>query len=493
MNRAGLCYAVIRADNFALQALRRGDPGLVGQAIALTREAGRTAVIGEVSAEAAGIEPGLPVELAIARCPGLRLCARDPALEVEAQRMLLAAACALAPRVESTAAGCCTVDLAGADAERLPGALRRQAAELAALGLPVHIGVGTTPWLASLASRGRAGLPSLQTVCIIEDTPAFLAPLPLAWAEPSPAQAELFLRWGLRTFGELTAIPKAEISRRWGAEGEAIWERAAGETVRVLRPVTPARTFAAEWDYEPPVEAMEPLFFRLRRFAERIALELRGASLVAERLALTLRLEDDGEYRREFRLPEPSGDVESWLRVLQAHLETVRTEARVEGVRLVASPARPSLKQDGLFDTGLADPHAFWENLARLGALVGSDRVGTPVAAASYRPDAFTLEKPIESVPPPEPAPVHPPRGLTLRRFRPPCPVLVVWGEGRPLALAEPFRGEVRAARGPWRLSGEWWQPGGWEVEVWQVELAAGGIYQLAHDGTGWRVEGMLD
>ena len=105
----------------------------------------------------------------------------------------------------------------------------------------------------------------------------------------------------------------------------------------------------------------------MRRFAERIALELRGAGLAADRLALTLILESEGEYRREFRLPEPSVDVDCWLRVLDAHLAGVRTDARVAGVRLVANPARPALKQDGLFDTGLVDPHAFWENLARLG------------------------------------------------------------------------------------------------------------------------------
>ena len=505
MKPEGLRYAVIRGENFALQALRRGDPALAGQPLAWTTRAGREEVIAEVSAEAAGIAPGLPVELALARCPGLLLRARDPAQEVEAQRMLLAAAFALSPCVESTAAGCATIDLQGADAERLPGALRRQAAELAGLGLPVRMGVGATPWLASLASRalasssslvcpaGSACPPYLDPVCIVEDIKAFLAPLPLAWAEPTPAQAELLVRWGLRTFGELTAIPSAEISRRWGAEGEAIWARAAGETLRVLRPVAPARTFAAAWDYDPPVESVEPLLFRLRRFAERIALELRGAGLVAERLALTLRLEDDAEHRREFRLPEPSGDVESWLRVLHSHLETVRTAARVAGVRLVATPARPALKQDGLFDTGLADPHAFWENLARLGALVGSERVGTPVAGASHRPDTFTLEKPVESIPPAEPPPVHPPRGLTLRRFRPAYPVLVATCSGRPTALAEPFPGEVCAARGPWRLSGEWWQPGSWEVEIWQVGLAGGGIYQLAQGEGGWRVEGVLD
>ena len=44
----------------------------------------------------------------------------------------------------------------------------------------------------------------------------------------------------------------------------------------------PARSFAAEWLDEPPIESLEPLLFRLRCFAERVALELRGLQLAVE-------------------------------------------------------------------------------------------------------------------------------------------------------------------------------------------------------------------
>jgi hypothetical protein len=47
--------------------------------------------------------------------------------------------------------------------------------------------------------------------------------------------------------------------------------------------------------------------------------------------------------------------------------------------------------------------------------------------------------------------------------------------------------------RGPWRECGRWWEPGGWEAEIWHVELASGGLYQLGRGAEGWRVEGVLD
>ena len=481
-------YAVLVVPDFALHALRRSNPGLCGRAVALVAGDGRKARVAEASPEARGVAPGLAATLAMSRCPGIILRQRDPGAEVEAHRVLLAAAFTLSPRVESTRGGCCTVDLQGADPARTEPLMRLLAVELAGAGLPVRVGAGATPLLASYAAR------CAEPVLVVRDPGDFLAPLPLAFADPGPGQEDILTGWGIGTLGGLTAIPKAEVGRRLGAEGALLWERAAGETTRVLRLVEPARSFSAEWAYEPPVESIEPLFFKLRRFAERIALELRGAGFVAEKLSLTLLLEDETDHRREFRLPEPGADVEGWLRVLNSHLGTVRTDARVAGVRLVAAPARPQEKQDGLFDTGLRDPASFWENIARIAAIVGDDRVGTPAPVDTHRPDAFVLERPAEAVAPQAGAPVHPPCGPTLRRFRPPWPVRVVCDAGSP-ALLEGGRleGRVRAALGPWRSAGDWWKPQAWAFETWQVELAGGGVYQLACADGAWRVEGMLD
>jgi len=481
-------YAVLCVPDFALHALRRSDPGLRGRALGLVEGDGRRARVAAASPEARGVAPGLAASLAMSRCPGIALRPRDPAAEVEAQRLLVAAAFTLAPRVEATGGGCCTVDLRGADPARTEALMRRLAAELAGAGLPARIGAGATPLLASYAAR------CAEPVLVVRDPGGFLAPLPLAFAEPTPEQDGILRGWGIGTLGGLTALPKAEVGRRLGTEGVLLWERAAGETTRVLRLAEPARSFAAEWAYEPPVESIEPLAFKLRRFAERIALELRGAGFVAERLSLTLLLEDGGDHRREFRLPEPGADVEGWLRILGGHLDTVRTDARVAGVRLVAAPARPQEKQGGLFDTGLRDPASFWENLARVAAIVGDDRVGTPAPSDTHRPDAFVLERPAETVPPLAEGPVHPPLGPTLRRFRPPWPVRVACAAGEPRRLEDGrLTGEVRAALGPWRRAGDWWRPQAWAVETWQVEMAGGGVYQLARTDAGWCVEGMLD
>jgi nucleotidyltransferase/DNA polymerase involved in DNA repair len=188
-------YAVLMVPDFALHALRRGDPSLAGRAVALVSGEGRKARVASASPEARGVAPGLAATLAMSRCPGIILRSREPEAEVEAHRLLVAAAFTLSPRVESTASGCCTVDLQGADPARTEALMRLRAAELAALALPVRIGAGSTPLLAAYAAR------CAEPVLVVREPGDFLAPLPLAFAEPTPAQEGILQAWGIATLG----------------------------------------------------------------------------------------------------------------------------------------------------------------------------------------------------------------------------------------------------------------------------------------------------
>jgi protein ImuB len=54
-------------------------------------------------------------------------------------------------------------------------------------------------------------------------------------------------------------------------------------------------------------------------------------------------------------------------------------------------------------------------------------------------------------------------------------------------------QGGVRQRRGPWRRSGEWWNPGRWDCEEWDIELENGGLFRLTHSARQWWIEGMYD
>jgi protein ImuB len=487
-------YAVLHLADFALQAVLRTTDGANRDNLpaALLDPTQRPPVITACTAAARqeGVACGQTSSQALARSPQLRLLVPRPDAEREAGAALLATAFAICPAVEATAPGVCTLQIDGVPPERREPALSEALARLVVLGLHATGGAGPTPLLALYAARHTDAL------LIIRQERAFLAPLPLAAADPEPEMAALLARWGLRTLGDLTALPKAALAQRLGPPGVALWERAAGETSRPLQLVVPPPVFTAALTCEFALETLEPLLFLLRRFVDRLALELATAAFAAAELQLTLALADETTLAHTLRLPEPSTDADTLFRTLHTHLESLRTASAIVGIQLSITPTRGTLRQRGLFDRALRDPHLFTETLARIAAVVGADRVGTPVRRDTHRPDAFALAPPATEIPPTRPPAVHPAQGLVLRRYRPPRPVQVELSAppaARPAWVRTDGGGSVvHAAHGPWRSSGDWWQNDRlWQREEWDVELD--GLYRLVRTPEGWFLEGEYD
>src|SRR5207302_8747833 len=131
---------------------------------------------------------------------------------------------------------------------------------------------------------------------------------------------------------------------------------------------------------------------------------------------------DSQTYERVFKIPQPTNDVDLLFRMLQTHLENFKSKRPILAVALSAQPIRPASQQFGLFETALRNPQQLYETLARLSALLGTDRVGTPVLEETHRPDVFrveafcwTLNNAGET-----PAATEEKHRTALRRFRPP-------------------------------------------------------------------------
>ncbi|HVS51942.1 MAG TPA: DNA polymerase Y family protein [Opitutaceae bacterium] len=521
-------FAVLHIADFALHAVLRHEPAATGQPAALFSGTGKKSLVlaANPAARALGVALGMTAPQAVARCPALVIRTPKPAAETEARAALLAVGFTLSPAIEDTAPGLCTADLKGADPAKHAPLAVSALAQLAALGLPATVGLARTPLLARYAARSvqpdlssfslsfssafdassplsherktnaenereRAGILLLSPA----DEESFLAPLPLAVADPSPPLAAVLVDWGLRTLGDLTALPRDEIVRRFGSEGLALWQRAAGGTLRPLHPVVPPQKFSARMEFENEIETLEPLLFILRRFLDRLALELRAAQFVAAELHLALKLEDDTRHARRFRLPEPTADVEVLFRALHTHLESLTTPAAIVALELDLTPARPLVRQQGLFETGLRDPHGFAETLARVSALVGHDRIGTPQLPDTHRPDAVQLIPPAPVIPPAVPDPLHPPLGLPLRRFRPPVPArLSAANDGSVYLWSDRVQGEISLRGPPYPASGEWWQKDrAWQRVESDIALAEGGLYRLVRVGESYFLEGEYD
>jgi protein ImuB len=254
------------------------------------------------AARAEGVRPGLRRREAQSRCPELELLAHDPARDARAFEPVLVAVEQLTPWVEVLQPGECAFPARGA--ARYHGgepalAVTVTAAVHAAVGgrVACQVGIADGTFAASLAARRAAtgGAPAdaglagwHQAIVPPGGSRAFLAPLPVA-ALDRPDLADLLVRLGLRTLGDLAALPRADLATRFGPEGARAARLAGGldEHPRGARRPPPDLLVAAELD--PPADRVDTAAFTAKALADELVARLDRLGLACTRLRIEAR------------------------------------------------------------------------------------------------------------------------------------------------------------------------------------------------------------
>jgi protein ImuB len=304
-------------------------------------------------------------------------------------------------------------------------------------------------------------------------------------------------KWGIDTLGQLARLDKEELNARLGPLAVQLWERANGKSMRLLKLVRPAETFAESFEFENEVETLEPLLFMLRRFLEQLARRLGAIYLVATELTLGIYFSNKQHYRRGFKIPLPTNDVDVLFRMLHTHLENFKSEHPILAVSLDAKPSKPVRQQFRFFETALRDPAQLSETLARLIGLLGADRVGTPVMEETHRPDAFRLEPfswQVGAIDLNRPASAEPAGKAALRRFRSKPSATVLLEKNKPMHVrSSEMSGTAAAQKGPYLASGNWWDETAWTRTEWDLQLANGALLCCHQNPNGWQIDGIYD
>jgi protein ImuB len=422
----------------------------------------------------------------------------EPAGTEPARPALLRVALAHSPRVEDAGAGRLYLDASGleglfGDEPRLAARLRAAAA---AAGVEIRVGIAASRIAALAAARLGPG------ALVVEPggDAVYLAPAPLSLLDLPEETATRLSRWGLRTLGDLAALPTAGLFERLGSDGVRLQRLARGEDPRPLVSWRPAPLFEESTACEWGLETLEPVVERLRELAARVCARLGAAGLAADGFEWACRLGAGRVHEGALTPAVPITDAGSVGGLLRLALEARPPRGVVESLTFRARPVRVAPAQESLTDRSRPAPRQLTATLNRLVALVGADAIGAPALLDTHRPDAVALAT---YQPPPSSSP-SPFRGegkvkgeapaLALRRLRPPAPASVTLASGRPVAVRSGrLTGRIVAGVGPWRVSGEWWSPRPWLQDEWDVELADGTLCRLAHDGSAWRLEGIYD
>jgi protein ImuB len=488
--------ACLLVPDLPVAAVCRADPELARRPLVLTDAPGAHArvVAACVRARAHGIRPGRHTAAqARAYAPELIVRRRDPAAEASTTRALVDVAASLADRIEPRARRRALPRRRGLDASTAPRRARRRTSRAARIGVEARAAVASSMTTARLAARHGHGT---EVVAAGTDR-GFLAPLPMDALDPEPAIAATLARWGVHTLGDLALLPAAEIATRLGPAGAALVRAARGDDERPLAPQTFDHAVEEATALEFAIDNVEPLLFALRGLVLR-AIERLGLSGVGcAHLGLALDLDDRSRDVRAIPLVAPTRDPKTLLTCLRVDLEARPPRAAIVRVVVTATPALVRATQLGLFRPAGPAPERLATTLARLGALCGAGRVGTPIAVDSHRPGdaavaAFGPSPPASPASVSEPSPCR----LVIRVIRPPRALDVFTERDAPCFVrGAGLGGRVVGVAGPWRVATEWWSEASCMRDYYDLELTDGGIYRCFRDrrSGAWFVDGAYD
>src|SRR5437870_3176190 len=283
------CVAVcVWIPLFALRCEEARRPELASQPSALLApDASRRVWQVSPLARHAGVRPGMTVSQAIGLCPALRLCEPDPVHYDERFALLLAALARVSPVVEPAELGLAYVGTDGLEGlyggpEQIVEAIKRgmrnaergtfdpASSSSSAFRVPrsaFRVGWGKGKFVAWVAAT-RAK-PGGALIVPPGEEGKFLAAQPVAVLPLDPDAHRRLRQLGLRTLGQLAALPEEAIVSQFGRAGRRWWRLAAGATAepvvgRVLpEPISVSLTFFT------PVADREMLVLALERLIER--------------------------------------------------------------------------------------------------------------------------------------------------------------------------------------------------------------------------------
>lgn len=469
----------------------RADAPQAEPPFALWIEGGHGPVIHAVSdaAAAAGVQVGARLADMRAICPALRTAPADPAGDARTLARLALWARRFCPWTAVDASGPgpagLVMDITGtAHLWGGEGAmLRAMQAQLAAVGYGSRPAIAATWGAAWALSRFGAARAMAR-----DDTA--LHPLPVA-ALRLPGDAVLLLRrLGLKTVGDLAAMPRVALARRFARTEAAAnplirLDQATGRLAEPISPSTPPARFRREARLAEPV--LDPTH-HLPGLCAALCEDLAAAAQGARRLRLTV-WRSDGEMRWiSAGAASPTRDPDHMVFLFRDRLERIDPGFGIDLIEL-AAPQTESLAPAQRHLAGEADDASDLSRLIdRLAARFGPGRLMQPEPRDSHIPERSMAEAPATAAPP-QPRDAAPaPRDRPARMLDPAEEVRVLYAvpEGPPAQFL--WRGRpARVARwqGPERIAPEWWidRPGTRLRDYYKVEDSGGRRLWLYREG----------
>lgn len=306
----------------------RGKPVIVG-GMGLPGERGVVAAA-SYEARAFGVRSAMPLGRARRLCPQGIFVPTDFSAYRQASRRVFRILNDYSPLIEPLSLDEAYLDLTGSEAvlgpisEVASGLQTRVRREC---GLDLSIGVATGKVVAKVASDLRK--PRGLVIVAPKDEAAFLGPLPLSRLPGcGPATVTRLETFGVRTIGQLAAMPDALLGELFGKYGRLLHAHAQGIDPRPVEPAGDPKSISREVTFDRDIVDRNEILRTGRSLMMDVAESLRGQGLAARTVTLKLRYQPFDTYSRQATLAVGSDRddalLEAFVKLISEHLDPGR-------------------------------------------------------------------------------------------------------------------------------------------------------------------------
>ena len=446
----------------------------------------------DAAASALGLAPGITLADARALVPELVAVDADPAADQAALAELADWCGRYAPWTATDGEDGIRLDITGVahlfggEAGLLADLARR----LAAAGIASRAAIADTPGAAWAVARFAASGSVAEG-----EIAAALAPLPLGALRLPPETVQALSRVGVRSVGELAALPRAPLALRFGSEVVERLDQAFGRLKEPISPRRPPAQFRVRLAFAEAISRREDIEEAVRRLLRPLVTELEEAGHGVRRLELVAYRVDGGCQRLGIGTAAPNRSAPHLFRLLAEHFDRIDPGFGIEVLALEAAAVDPMVAQQlGVGGNSIT----LGDLIDRLQNRLGRDRVVSLLPADSHVPEHAVVVRPADpaAVARSNPWPDRGERPIALLA----APERI---EAEPTeATAEPpqrftwrrVMREIASAEGPERIAPEWWRTSGSQRtrDYWRIEDTAGRRYWIYRDAAGWYLQGLF-
>jgi DNA polymerase-4 len=343
-------------DAFYASIEQRDRPELRGQPVIVGGLAGRGVVCAaSYEARPFGVRSAMPIATAERLCPHAVFLPVRMRHYAEIGRQIRSILLSFTPLVEPLSLDEAFLDVRGCDGLFGPATQMARTIKERIFGetaLIASVGVAPNKFLAKLASDH--GKPNGLVSVPHEQVRQFLEPLPVGriWGIGTKTEQRLHAL-GIRTIGQLAALPEQVLADHFGKPGRHIWHLAHGEDVRDVVPDREAKSISTESTFAEDIGDRATLRDWLLDQVEQVAARLRQVGIQAGTIQLKLRSSDFRTRVRSVSLRDATDSTQSLWQEAQSLLERSLT-AEILPLRLlgfgVTNLAREGAIQGDLFE-----------------------------------------------------------------------------------------------------------------------------------------------